>query len=241
MTETLKHKTAELERLLVRVALEHSPAALASSLSAEDMVITDAILRHKLGIEIFTLDTERLHADTLNVIAAIRGCYGYEVRVYRPDPRAGAEYVARFGRDAFYESVELRKRCCHIRKVEPLERALRGMEAWLTGQRREQSATRAELELQEYDTARGIVKFNPLADWSENEVWAYIRAFGVPYNALHDQGYRSIGCAPCTRPTVAGEEVRAGRWWWEPPQARECGLHVAPDGRLVRTKAGAAA
>ena len=236
MTETLNRKTLELERLLVRVALEHAPAALASSLSAEDMVITDVVLRHKLGIEIFTLDTQRLHADTLNVIAAVRARYGYDVRVFHPDPESVSEYVANFGRDAFYESQELRKRCCHIRKVEPLNRALQGKDAWITGQRREQAVTRADLKLQEFDAARGIVKFNPLADWSEDEVWQYISAFEVPYNALHDQGYRSIGCAPCTRPTVAGEDARAGRWWWEIREARECGLHVAPDGWLVRTK-----
>src|SRR5262245_46183934 len=173
MSESLNQKIADLERLLVRAALEHAPAALASSLSAEDMVIADAILRHRLDIEIFTLDTGRLHADTLNVVAAIRERYGYEVRVFRPDPAAVAEYVASFGRDAFYGSVELRKRCCHIRKVEPLERALAGKESWVTGQRREQSATRAELKTQEYDAARGMVKFNPLADWSEDEVWQY--------------------------------------------------------------------
>jgi len=234
MNESAPKKITELERTLTRVALKHAPAAFASSLSAEDMVITDAILRHKLGIEIFTLDTQRLHADTLNVIGAIRTRYGYDVKVFRPDPRAVAEYVESFGRDAFYESVELRKRCCHIRKVEPLERALAGKKAWITGQRREQAATRADLKLQEFDAGRGIEKVNPLADWSEDEVWKYIRAFDVPYNALHDQGYRSIGCAPCTRPTVAGEDVRAGRWWWELRDARECGLHLAPDGRLVR-------
>jgi len=236
VNETLKRKTSELERLLVRVALEHAPAALASSLSAEDMVITDVVLRHGLGIEIFTLDTQRLHADTLNVIAAIRKRYGYDMRVFRPEPEAVTEYVVKFGRDAFYESAELRKRCCHIRKVEPLNRALEGKEAWITGQRRDQAVTRSELEVQEYDAARGKVKFNPLADWSEDEVWTYVRAFDVPYKALHDQGYRSIGCAPCTRPTVAGEDVRAGRWWWEQPEARECGLHVEPDGRLARSK-----
>ncbi len=237
MTETLNRKTSELERLLVRVALEHAPAALASSLSAEDMVITDVILRHKLGIEIFTLDTQRLHADTLNVVAAIRARYGHDVRVYQPDPESVSEYVANFGRDALYESRELRKRCCRIRKVEPLNRALQGKEAWITGQRREQAVTRADLKVQEFDAARGIVKFNPLADWSEDEVWQYIGTFAVPYNALHDQGYRSIGCAPCTRPTVAGEDVRAGRWWWEIREARECGLHAAADGRLVRSAA----
>jgi len=239
MNESLGRKVEDLERLLVRAGLEHAPAALASSLSAEDMVITDAILRHRLSIGIFTLDTGRLHADTLNVLAAIRERYGYEVQVFHPDPAAVAEYVASFGRDAFYGSVELRKRCCHIRKVEPLERALRGKEAWITGQRQEQAATRADLKIQEYDEARSLVKFNPLADWTEAEVWHYIRERNVPYNALHDQGYRSIGCAPCTRPTVAGEDVRAGRWWWELREARECGLHVAPDGQLVRAKVSA--
>jgi phosphoadenosine phosphosulfate reductase len=236
MNESLRRKVEDLERLLVRAALEHAPAALASSLSAEDMVITDAILRRKLGVEIFTLDTGRLHADTLNVIAAVRERYGYDVRVFRPDPAAVAEYVASFGRDAFYGSVDLRKRCCHIRKVEPLERALAGKESWITGQRRAQSAARADLKVQEYDAARGLVKFNPLADWSEDEVWQYLRERDVPYNALYDQGYRSIGCAPCTRPIVAGEDVRAGRWWWELREASECGLHVAPDGRLVRSR-----
>jgi phosphoadenosine phosphosulfate reductase len=239
MNEAIKQKIADLERLLVRIALEHSPAALASSLSAEDMVITDAILRHQLNIGIFTLDTQRLHADTLNVIAAIRKHYGHDVQVFRPDPQAVADYAARHGRDAFYESIDLRKQCCHIRKVEPLDRALAGKEAWITGQRRDQAGTRAALGTQEFDAARGIVKFNPLADWREDDVWAYIRANDVPYNALHDQGYRSIGCAPCTRPTVAGEDVRAGRWWWETPEGRECGLHVAADGRLVRAKAAA--
>jgi len=236
MSESLARKVDALEQLLARVAREHAPAALASSLSAEDMVITDAILRRKVGIGIFTLDTGRLHADTLNVLSAIRERYGYEVQVYHPDPAAVAEYVEGFGRDAFYESVELRKRCCHIRKVEPLERALAGKEAWVTGQRREQAATRARLQIEERDAARGIAKFNPLADWTESEVWEYIRERNVPYNALHDLGYRSIGCAPCTRPTVAGEDVRAGRWWWELRDARECGLHVGPDGRLERTR-----
>jgi phosphoadenosine phosphosulfate reductase len=236
MNGSLGRKVEALERLLGRIALEHAPAALASSLSAEDMVITDANLRNGLGIGIFTLDTGRLHADTLNVVDAIRARYGYEVQIFRPDPAAVEEYVASFGRDAFYESVDLRKRCCHIRKVEPLERALAGKRAWITGQRREQAATRSGLSVQEHDAARGIAKFNPLADWSEAEVWEYIRGRGVPYNALHDQGYRSIGCAPCTRPTVAGEDVRAGRWWWELRDARECGLHLAPDGHLVRAK-----
>src|SRR5256886_6837576 len=198
------------------------------------MVVTDVILRHKLEIEVFTLDTQRLHADTLDVIAAISARYGYAVRVFHPDPESVSEYVATFGRDAFYESQELRKRCCHIRKVEPLNRALQGKEAWITGQRREHAVTRADLKLQEHDAARGIVKFNPLADWSEDDVWAYIRAFDVPYNALHDQGYRSIGCPPCPRPPVGGQGVRRRRWWGGTRAARERGLPVGPGGGRVR-------
>ena len=236
MSAALAGRIADLDHLLGRIACDHAPSALASSLSAEDMVITDLILRLGLDIEVFTLDTGRLHADTLNLVGAIRERYGYAVRVLRPDPATVADYVTRFGRDAFYTSADLRKRCCAIRKVAPLGLALDGRRSWITGQRRAQAATRSGLLLQEHDAAHGLTKFNPLADWSEDEVWAYIRAHEVPYNLLYDQGYRSIGCAPCTRPTVAGEDVRAGRWWWEDAGERECGLHVSPDGRLVRTK-----
>jgi phosphoadenosine phosphosulfate reductase len=234
MSPVLEDRVAELRRTLERVAAAHAPAALASSLSAEDMVITDAIHRLRLGIEIFTLDTGRLHADTLELLDATRKRYACEVRIFKPDPAAVTEYVTRFGRDAFYASTDLRRRCCTIRKVAPLALALRGKRSWITGQRREQSSTRLELKFEEYDPVHGLVKLNPLAVWSEEEVWAYIRARDVPYNRLHDQGYRSIGCAPCTRPTVSGEDLRAGRWWWEEALARECGLHPAPDGRLVR-------
>jgi phosphoadenosine phosphosulfate reductase len=225
-----------LEKSLGVIAGEFSPAVLAHSLQAEDMVLTDVIARARLPIELFVLDTGRLHADSLVLIEKIRRHYGIDVRVYAPDAGAVSEYVRRHGRDAFYGSVELRKRCCEIRKVEPLKRALAGKACWITGQRRDQSLTRATLALQEHDAAHGLAKFNPLVDWSESEVWQYIGKHGVPYNPLHDQGYRSIGCAPCTRPTLPTEDVRAGRWWWEIPEARECGLHVAPDGRLVRSR-----
>ncbi|OGA45909.1 MAG: phosphoadenosine phosphosulfate reductase [Betaproteobacteria bacterium RIFCSPLOWO2_12_FULL_63_13] len=235
MNGTQASRIADLERLLRRIAREHAPSALASSLSAEDMVITDSILRLGLDIEIFTLDTGRMHADTLNLVSAIRERYGYTMRVQQPESEAVTDYVTRFGRDAFYTGPELRERCCAIRKVAPLGLALRGKRSWITGQRRAQSATRSALTLQEFDAARGLAKFNPLAEWSGDEVWSYIGAHRVPYNRLYDQGYRSIGCAPCTRPTVAGEDVRAGRWWWEQSGARECGLHVAGDGRLVRS------
>lgn len=230
----MKHEIAT-ERLHA-VAAEFSPAALASSLSAEDMVLTDLIAAAELPIEVFVLDTGRLHADTLALIPEIKARYGIEVRVYTPDPTAVADYVRGNGRDAFYGSIELRKRCCGIRKVEPLGRALAGKRAWLTGQRREHSAGRAELPEREFDAVHGIEKFNPLAAWSEAEVWQYVRARGVPYNRLYDQGYKSIGCAPCSRPVLPGEELRAGRWWWEQPETKECGLHLSPDGRLVRTK-----
>jgi phosphoadenosine phosphosulfate reductase len=233
----LAQKVTALESLLERIDAGHGPSALASSLSIEDMVVTDAILRGRRAIEVFTLDTGRLHADTLAVIEAIGAKYGYSVKVYRPLPEAVARYVEVHGRDGFYQSVDLRKRCCEIRKVEPLKRALAGKKSWITGMRREQSPTRTQLDLHSFDAAHGIDKFNPLADWSEDEVWAYLRAFEVPYNALYDQGYRSIGCAPCSRPVVAGEDVRAGRWWWESPESRECGLHIGPDGRLMRTQA----
>lgn len=232
----LARKVSALGDLLARIASDYSPAALASSLSIEDMVITDAILRGRHAIGIFTLDTGRMHGDTLAVIEAVRRRYGHALEVYKPLAEPVAQYVTVHGRDAFYQSVDLRKRCCDIRKVEPLRRALAGRKAWLTGLRREQAATRTELAVQGFDAANGLEKFNPIADWSEDEVWAYVRANDVPYNALYDQGYRSIGCAPCSRPVTAGEDVRAGRWWWEQPESRECGLHVGPDGKLTRSK-----
>jgi len=235
----LATKSTALQSLLSRIAADFAPATLASSLSIEDMVVTDAILSGGHRIEVFTLDTGRMHADALALVYAIQQKYGYAVKVYRPEQAAVTQYVTVHGRDAFYASVDLRKRCCEIRKVEPLKRALAGKKAWLTGMRREQSTTRTELDVQSFDSVYGLEKFNPLADWSEDEVWTYLRARDVPYNALYDQGYRSIGCAPCSRPVVAGEDVRAGRWWWEQPDSKECGLHVGPDGKLARTQVDA--
>ena len=225
-----------LEKSLRAVAGDFSPAVLAHSLQAEDMVLTDVIARANLPIEIFVLDTGRLHGDSLALIDRIRRHYALEVRVYAPDAGAVSDYVRQHGRDAFYGSVELRKRCCEIRKVEPLARALAGKRAWITGQRRAQAASRASLAERELDAAHGLEKFNPLAAWTEDEVWNYIRSERVPYNRLYDQGYRSIGCAPCTRPVMQGEDVRAGRWWWEEAGHKECGLHITPDGRVVRGK-----
>jgi phosphoadenosine phosphosulfate reductase len=224
----VQRRAEDLQRTLCAIAAEHPPAALASSLGAEDMVLTDAILRGGIAMEIFTLDTGRLHPETLSVLERIREHYGYNVQVYRPDASAVDRYVSELGLDAIYRSVELRRRCCEIRKVEPLVRALTGKGAWVTGLRRAQSVTRVELPLKEFNPAQGLWKFNPLAEWSEREVWDYLRSREVPYNPLHDRGFRSIGCAPCTRPTGAGEDLRAGRWWWEDAQTKECGLHKQP-------------
>ncbi len=221
---------------LGRIAAEHAPATLASSLSVEDMVLTEAIAAARLPIEVFVLDTGRLHGDTLALIPVIERRYGIKVSVFRPRACDVEGYVAKHGANGFYRSVALRQECCALRKVEPLSRALAGKRAWITGQRRGQAEGRAELPEREFDSVHGIEKFNPLAAWSEQDVWDYIAARDVPYNALYDHGYHSIGCAPCTRPVLPGEEVRAGRWWWEAPQHKECGLHVAPDGRLVRAK-----
>ena len=227
------------EQTLTRIAADFSPAVFASSLAAEDMVLTDMILKAKLPIGIFSLETGRLHQETLAVLDKVKTRYDHDITQYRPQPEAVAAYVEQNGLNAFYNSVEMRRECCRIRKVEPLGRALAGNKAWVTGQRRAQSTTRAELHVQEDDAAHAMTKFNPLADWSEEDVWAYIRANDVPYNALHDQGYPSIGCEPCTRAVQPGEDVRAGRWWWENPDSKECGLHMV-DGKLIRIKSVAA-
>jgi len=220
---------------LADIASNYSPAVFASSLAAEDMVLTDLILSAKLPIKIFSLETGRLHAETLAMIEKIQTHYGYAISLYQPNAEQVAAYVSNKGLNAFYDSVDLRKECCHIRKVEPLRRALAGNKAWVTGQRRAQSSTRADLAIIEHDAAHQMTKFNPLADWSEEDVWHYLRSNQVPYNALHDQGYPSIGCEPCTRSIQPGEDVRAGRWWWENPDSKECGLHMV-DGKLIRIK-----
>ena len=234
-TATLTALGSATQATLATIADLFSPAVFASSLAAEDMVLTDMILRARLPIGIFTLETGRLHRETLAMLDRIRDTYDYEVTLYKPEAAAVDAYVDQYGLNAFYDSVEMRKECCRIRKVEPLKRALAGNKAWVTGQRRAQSTTRSELAVQEDDAAHGMTKFNPLADWSEDDVWAYIRVNRVPYNPLHDKGYPSIGCEPCTRAIQPGEDIRAGRWWWENPESKECGLHVV-DGKLVRIK-----
>ncbi|MBC3929544.1 phosphoadenylyl-sulfate reductase [Undibacterium sp. CY21W] len=228
-------RLAATKATLEEIAAEFTPAVFASSLAAEDMVLTDLILRNKLNISIFSLETGRLHAETLGMLDTVKNTYGTAITLFKPETAAVDAYVQQHGLNAFYDSVEMRKECCRIRKVEPLNRALAGNKAWVTGQRRAQAATRTELEVQEEDAAHAMQKFNPLADWSEEDVWHYIRSNQVPYNPLHDKGYPSIGCEPCTRAIQPGEDVRAGRWWWENPESKECGLHVV-DGKLIRIK-----
>lgn len=216
----------ELLDRLAQIAGRHPDTALASSLAAEDMVLTHAIYTGGLALEIFTLDTGRLHRETTGLLEDIRQIYGRGPTVYQPQPETVAGHVAQHGEFAFYDSLDLRKECCHIRKVEPLQRALAGRSAWITGQRRAQATTRGELALEEHDPVFNLRKFNPLADWSESDVWAVLKGLKVPYNPLHDRGYPSIGCEPCTRAIKPGEDLRAGRWWWESSDSKECGLHA---------------
>ncbi|MDR0735848.1 MAG: phosphoadenylyl-sulfate reductase [Zoogloeaceae bacterium] len=225
LLQTLAGKVAAAEARLRRIAREHAPAAFASSLGAEDMALADMILKNALPIRVFTLDTGRLHPETCDLLAAAEQHYGRHFEVFYPEHTALEHFVHTYGINAFYASVAARRQCCHIRKVEPLRRALIGCKSWITGMRAQQSATRQHLAVQEVDAGHGLEKFNPLADWSEQEVWAYIRSNNVPYNPLHDRFYPSIGCAPCTRALAAGEDIRAGRWWWENPETKECGLH----------------
>jgi len=226
---SLAERVGRARRLLAAVEKSYSPACLASSFGAEDMVVLDLIARDGLAIRVFTLDTGRLPRETHDLIAAVRKQYGIAVEAYSPWPESVDAFVEQHGIDGFYDGVEQRKGCCAVRKVEPLRRALAGRRAWITGLRREQSNTRAELAETALDPDHGLWKFSPLADWSDADVWQYLRENKVPYNALHDRGYPSIGCAPCTRAVKPGEHPRAGRWWWEQDGARkECGLHEIP-------------
>ncbi|MEY5098321.1 MAG: Thioredoxin-dependent 5-adenylylsulfate reductase [Pseudomonadota bacterium] len=221
-------KLAETRALLQRAAAEFQPLTQASSLGAEDVVITHLINALELDITVFVLETGRLHAETLALLERTEAHSRAPVKVYRPQHEAVIQFIRNKGQDSIYQSIELRKECCGIRKMEPLARALAGQKAWITGLRREQSSARAEVPLiDESEVAsKGLTKFNPLANWTWGDVWHYIAQNQVDYNPLHDQFFPSIGCAPCTRAISLGEEFRSGRWWWEDESAKECGLHV---------------
>lgn len=201
--------------------------ALANSFGAEDVVLTDMVVEISPKIKIFTLDTGRLPQQSYDVWQGLEEKYGIHIEPYFPDAKKIEEMVKKYGPNLFYKSVDLRRLCCKVRKIEPLQRALSGISCWICGLRRQQAATRTGIKKIEIDKANnGIVKLNPLADWTQEQVWDYIRKNKLPYNRLHDKGYPSIGCAPCTRAVKAGEDIRAGRWWWQRPEQKECGLHI---------------
>ena len=199
--------------------------ALSTSLGLEDQVLTHMVHSINRQTQIFTLDTGRLFPETYDLIDRTSKKYEVPIQVYFPDRNEVEQMVAEKGINLFYDSIENRKQCCGIRKLKPLARALNGLEVWITGLRRDQSVTRNEVKMVEWDELNGLVKINPLINWSEQQVWDYIHQHNIPYNALHKKGFASIGCQPCTRAILKGEDIRAGRWWWENPDTKECGLH----------------
>jgi phosphoadenosine phosphosulfate reductase len=223
LNQQLKGKTAQ--EVVAYFLDNYKEVALSSSLAAEDQALSDVILKHDKSARIFTLDTGRLHPETYDVMDATNLKYNIKIDVYFPNESNVQELYKTQGVNGHYESIEKRKHCCFVRKIEPLKRALQGLDIWFTGLRASQSVTRTEMPLVEYDANFDVIKVNPLIDWNEEDVWTYIKENRVPYNKLHDQGFPSIGCAPCTRAVKDGEDIRAGRWWWENPEHKECGLH----------------
>ncbi len=200
-------------------------SVFSSSFSLEDQVITHALLHNQLEVDIFTLDTGRNFPETYSVWNSTNERYQTQIKAFTPDYKQLEAYLTKKGPNAFYESVENRKECCHIRKVEPLKRALAGKKLWITGLRAEHSAARQDLQMLEWDEANQLIKFHPILNWTTEEVRQFITKNNIPYNTLQDKGFVSIGCAPCTRAIKPGEEFRAGRWWWEDDSKKECGLH----------------
>ena len=229
-------RLAQALAVLQQAAAEHpGRVVLTTSLGAEDMVLTDLIARHQLPIALATLETGKLHAQTLALLPSIEARYGLKVELWRPQAEQVLHFGARHGELPMRQSIDLRKACCALRKLEPLARLLQGRSAWITGLRREQSAARAEVPWVIGDE-NGRTKYSPLAAWSWNDVWHYIASLDVPYNALHDEFYPSIGCEPCTRAVALGEDFRAGRWWWEQESAKECGLHPTSTAPATQSK-----
>jgi phosphoadenosine phosphosulfate reductase len=221
-----KYSNATAEELLTGFLGEYKgKIALSSSLGIEDQALTHLVCKIDKSAKIFTLDTGRLFPETYDLIHRTNHKYGIQMSVYFPDANQIEVMVNSKGINLFFESVENRKLCCNLRKIEPLKRAFAGLEVWICGLRREQSVTRQSMQRIEWDEANGIIKLNPLIDWTEDEVKEFIKSNGIPYNPLHDKGFPSIGCQPCTRAIFPGEDIRAGRWWWENPDTKECGLH----------------
>ncbi|WP_026628180.1 phosphoadenylyl-sulfate reductase [Dyadobacter alkalitolerans] len=217
---------SETESLAVLADLFPGEVVFSTSLGYEDQVITDFILKNNLNVTIFTLDTGRLFSETYMTLQKTNNRYDTKIKVYYPQTDSVETLVSTKGPLSFYDSVENRKECCFIRKVEPLNRALKGAKIWVTGIRAEQSGNRHDMPQLEWDEAHQLVKFHPILHWSFEEVKTYVKSNGIPYNPLHDKGFVSIGCAPCTRAIQEGEDFRAGRWWWEDESKKECGLHA---------------
>ncbi|WP_373003189.1 phosphoadenylyl-sulfate reductase [Sulfurimonas sp.] len=216
--------TLEVLEFLLRETRQN--VALSSSFGAEDQVLTDMMLRVDQRANIFTLDTGRLPDETYSVMHETNLKYGIKVKVFFPKATDIEDLYKRQGINGFYDSIENRKSCCSVRKIAPLKRALKNVDFWVTGLRSAQSVTREDMRLFEFDETNNVIKVSPLKDWSEQDIWAYIKTYRVPYNKLHKLGYPSIGCAPCTRPVKEGGDIRSGRWWWENPEHKECGLHL---------------
>lgn len=228
LNEDLKEKTAQ-EILQFFIHEYAGNVALATSLGAEDQVLTDMIIHIDKSTRIFTLDTGRVFPETYEVIDKTSKKYGITIEIFFPDYKQVEKMVNEKGINLFYESIENRKLCCQIRKTIPLKRALKDVDIWVTGIRKDQSITRFYTPLVEWDDVNQVIKVNPLLNWAEKDIWNYIKENDVPYNQLHDKGFASIGCRPCTRAIESGEDIRAGRWWWEEPEHKECGLHVKDD------------
>lgn len=224
LNESLKDSTPE-EILAYFLPKYNDRIALASSLGLEDQVLTAMIAKIKKDARVFTIDTGRLFPECYQLIDRTNDKYDIKIEVYSPEHTGVEKYVRENGVNAFYQSIEKRKACCHCRKIEPLLRALSTLDVWICGLRASQAVTRTNINVVEWDANNGLIKVNPLAKWSEEDVWKYIKENRVPYNKLHDQGFPSIGCQPCTRAIEPGEDIRAGRWWWEDPEHKECGLH----------------
>src|SRR5215469_4803291 len=222
----LEQRVAAVRELLGSALARYGRLVYSNSLGAEAMVLTDIVWSHLPQIEVFTIDTGRLHEETYELLERLQHRYQRRIRVVCPDAVALERLIARQGVNGFYGSLEARLECCRVRKVEPFRRAIAGFPAWITGVRREQSAGRAHGQVLEWDAEHGLYKLSPLLDWSEEQVWQYIRLHRLPYNSLHDRDFSSIGCSPCTRAIQPGESRRAGRWWWERPESRECGLQA---------------
>jgi phosphoadenosine phosphosulfate reductase len=224
LNDLLKGKSAQ-EIISFFVGKMNDKITFGTSLGAEDQVITHMLVESKMDFKIFTLDTARLFAESYELIDRTNKRYDIKIDVFFPDYNEVEEMVAEKGINLFFDSIDNRHLCCQIRKLNPLKRAVVGREAWFTGLRKSQSVTRVDMQIVEWDENSAMLKVNPLIDWSEDDVWNYIEEHSIPFNPLHKKGYPSIGCQPCTRAIMEGEDVRAGRWWWENPESRECGLH----------------